>query len=169
MPHRRIPSVIVVAPDRFSARLSAARVAAAIARGLGSVGWECDICPLGDDPAGGGWRAAMQAAHLDERLRAARAVVTGSRMLDRRTLVGSLTAEVATSARQSGVPCYAIVGRNELSRFEQRIVDLEVVLEAASPAALERAGAELGQLLLPHRISGRTPDAPPPAPVAAAP
>jgi glycerate kinase len=91
----------------------------------------------------------MRAAHFDARLKAARAVVTGSRTLDRATLVGSLTTEVATSARQSGVPCYAIVGRNQLSRFEQRILDLDVVLEAATTAALERAGAELGQLLLP--------------------
>ena len=55
--------------------------------------------------------------------------------------------EVATRARQSGVPCYAIVGEDALDAFDKRILDLDVVLEAASAGELERAGAALAALL----------------------
>jgi glycerate kinase len=95
--------------------------------------------------AGAGF--VLDAVGFDARMRAARAVVTGEGRLDRTSLAGKLTGEVATRARQAGVPCHAIVGRRDLSRFEQRILDLQVVLEAGGERELEAAGQELAACL----------------------
>jgi glycerate kinase len=80
-------------------------------------------------------------------MRAARAVITGEGRIDRQSLAGKLVSEVAIRARQAGVPCHAIVGSSGLDRFDQRILDLQVILEAGTPAALEAAGAQLADLL----------------------
>ena len=66
-------------------------------------------------------------------MRAARAVVTGEGKIDQQSLAGKAVSEVATRARQAGVPSYAIVGRRELDAFGMRILDLQVVLEAGTP------------------------------------
>lgn len=84
---------------------------------------------------------------FDERLRAARAVVVGEGRLDRGTLEGKLPFEIATRARQGGVPAHAIVGHNALDRFDVRILDLQAILEAGSERELERAGEQLASLL----------------------
>lgn len=86
----------------------------------------------------------LSAVDYDARMRAARAVVTGEGRLDRQSLAGKLVSEVATRARQAGVPCHAVVGRNALDLFALRILDLQLVLEASTLAELEAAGAELG-------------------------
>ena len=88
----------------------------------------------------------LDAIGFDARLRASRAVVTGEGCLDRQSLSGKAVSEVATRARQSGVPCYAIVGRNALDAFGLRILDIEAVLEAGTLEELERAGARLAEL-----------------------
>ncbi len=67
-----------------------------------------------------------------------RAVVIACARLHDRTLAGSVTFEVATRARQAGVPAYAVAGRDELDPFEARILDLQVI---SRPDA---AGAERG-------------------------
>jgi glycerate kinase len=87
-------------------------------------------------------------ATFDPRLRAAFAVVVGEPRLDRDTLAGRVTGEIATRARQAGVPCHAIVGADELDPFGKRILDLQHVLVAAGATELEAAGARLGRLLL---------------------
>jgi glycerate kinase len=43
------------------------------------------------------------------------------------------------------VPCHAVVGANALDAFQQRILDLDTVVEAGTPAALQRAAERLGQ------------------------
>ncbi len=86
----------------------------------------------------------LSAVDYDARMRAARAVITGEGRLDRQSLVGKLVSEVATRARQAGVPCHAVVGSNALDLFDMRILDLQLVLEASTLAELEAAGAELG-------------------------
>jgi len=86
----------------------------------------------------------LTAIDYDARMRAARAVITGEGRLDRQSLVGKLVSEVATRARQAGVPCHAVVGANALELFDLRILDLQLVLEASTLAELEAAGAELG-------------------------
>jgi glycerate kinase len=90
-----------------------------------------------------GAQYVLERVGFDARMRAARAVVTGEGCLDRTSLAGKVVGEVATRARQAGVPCHAIVGRRALDAFDQRILDLQVVLEAGTPAQLEAAGGEL--------------------------
>ncbi len=108
--------------------------------------------------AGGLWAAlgaelipgagfVLDAIDFDRRMRAARAVVTGEGRLDRQSLAGKLVSEVSTRARQSGVPCHAIVGGRALDDFGARILDLGVVLEAGTRQQLERAGRKLAELL----------------------
>jgi glycerate kinase len=89
----------------------------------------------------------LETLGFDQRLHAARAVVAGEGRLDRQSLAGKALSEVATRARQTGVPCHAIVGSNELNEFEQRILDLQVVLEATTLEELECAGQELATTL----------------------
>ena len=84
---------------------------------------------------------------FDPRLRRARAVVTGEGRLDEQSLAGKALSEVATRARQSGVPCHAIVGSSALDRFGLRILDLQAVLEAGDGAELATAGRRLAALL----------------------
>jgi glycerate kinase len=95
--------------------------------------------------AGGAF--VLDAVGFDERMRAARAVITGEGRIDRQSLAGKLVSEVATRARQNGVPCSAVVGRRELDSFDQRILDLQVIIEGGTLDALEAAGAELSDLL----------------------
>lgn len=84
---------------------------------------------------------------FDARMRAARAVVTGEGRLDMQSLVGKVVSEVATRARQSGVPCHAIVGSRELDSMGARILDLDRVIEASTVKELEAAGRSLAEVL----------------------
>jgi glycerate kinase len=84
---------------------------------------------------------------FDRRMRAARAVVGGEGRLDEQSLSGKALSEVATRARQAGVPCHAIVGQRDLDAFGARILDLQAVLEAGTPRGLTAAGRRLAGLL----------------------
>jgi glycerate kinase len=84
---------------------------------------------------------------IERRMLAARAVVVGEGRLDLATLTGKAPAELATRARQSGVPCFAVVGDHALDPFGGRILDLQAILEADGLDALERAGRELAQIV----------------------
>jgi glycerate kinase len=119
--------------------LGAARAGAAIGRGLqaGDPSLEVDLCPI--EPT--------VPDDFDARMRAARAVVVGAERLDERTLPGSATFEIATRARQAGVPAYAVTAENDLSLFDARILDLQVVLQARDTRALRRAGKKLAGLV----------------------
>lgn len=83
----------------------------------------------------------------DPRMRAARAVVVGEGRLDRTSLQGKVTGELATRARQAGVPCHAIVGQHALDAFDARILDLQEILEAGTPEELAAAGERLAAIL----------------------
>jgi glycerate kinase len=85
----------------------------------------------------------LDAVGFDDAMRAARFVVTGEGKLDAQTLEGKACAEVATRARQGGVACHAVVGRNELDEFRARVLDFGLVIEATSEAELEDAGRAL--------------------------
>jgi glycerate kinase len=89
----------------------------------------------------------LEALGFDARMRAARAVVTGEGRLDRQSLAGKAVSEVATRARQAGVPCHAIVGERRLDAFDARILDLQAILEAGTLAEIEAAGVELAGLV----------------------
>ena len=58
----------------------------------------------------------LDAIGFDERMRAARFVVTGEGRLDEQTLQGKAVGEVATRCRQAGVACHAVVGRTSSTR-----------------------------------------------------
>jgi glycerate kinase len=89
----------------------------------------------------------LEALGFDERMRAAKAVVTGEGRLDATTLEGKVVAEVATRARQGGVPCHAVCGQSAMSLFDARILDLQRIVEAPTLEALEDAGAFLAATL----------------------
>jgi len=87
----------------------------------------------------------LDAVGFDAGMRAARFVVTGEGRLDAQTLTGKAVSEVARRCRQAGVGCHAVVGRDELDRFDARILDLASVREAGSVAELEAAGRTIGE------------------------
>jgi glycerate kinase len=89
----------------------------------------------------------LEALDFDARMRSARAVVVGEGRLDRETMQGRVTGEIATRARQSGVPCHAIVGQRAIDRFDARILDLQTVVEAATLEQIEAAGEALAAYL----------------------
>jgi glycerate kinase len=85
----------------------------------------------------------LDAIGFDDLMRASAFVVTGEGSLDEQTLQGKIVGELATRCRQAGVTCHAIVGRNRLDPFGERIIDLASVTEATTLAELEAAGSAL--------------------------
>ena len=160
-----IPRTVLIAMEPFGEGLSAERAGAAIGRGLqaGDPSLGVDLCPIeqvaqedervapGDRPAASSAPVdvsrLLQAMDFDTRMRAARAVVVGAERLDERTLLGSAVFEIATRARQAGVPAYAVTAENELSLFDARILDLQVILQARDTRALRRAGEKLAGMV----------------------
>ena len=67
--------------------------------------------------------------------------------IDEQTLQGKIAGEIATRARQAGVPCFAIVGTSELDAFGARMLDLQRVLEAGDLDAIAAAAASLADVL----------------------
>jgi glycerate 2-kinase len=98
-----------------------------------------------------GARLAPGAAYVldtlgfDERMRAARYVVTGEGRLDEQTLAGKAAGEVATRCRQAGVWCHAVVGTNALDEFAIRLLDFASVREAGTKATLREVGVALAR------------------------
>ncbi|MFL5816630.1 MAG: glycerate kinase [Conexibacter sp.] len=89
----------------------------------------------------------LDALRFDARLKEAGAVFTGEGKLDEQSLEGKAVGEVATRARQRGVPCHAIVGEAELDRFGRRLLDLDNVVEATTLEEVERAAEALSDRL----------------------
>lgn len=141
-----IPQTVLLATCAFDGRLNAAASASAIARGLAAGGWPTDLCPV---PAKGdeGVRELLDGLDFDRRMRACRAVVLGQRRLREDRLAGSVAFEIATRARQSGVPAYAVTAANELDAFDARILDLQAILEASTSSGLLNAGRKLAALI----------------------
>jgi glycerate 2-kinase len=145
-----IPQRALIVSGPFSADLDAARVVAAIAQGLRAGGQaQPDACPLplADARAAGGVHAMLGAVDFDARMRASRAVIVGAERLHEGTLAGSVTFEIATRARQGGVPAYAVTAENELNAFDARMLDLQLVLVAASARALTATGKKLAAVV----------------------
>jgi glycerate kinase len=80
---------------------------------------------------------------FDQRMRSAAFVVAGEGKLDDQTLRGKIVGEVATRCRQGGVACHAIVGRDALDPFNERVLDLASVTEAGTLEELQAAGRAL--------------------------
>jgi glycerate kinase len=145
-----ISRTVLVAPEAFGGELNATRVAAAIGRGIraGDATLGVELCPIeGDGRDRVATRRYLDVADFDVRMRAARAVVVGAARLDEATLLGSAVFEIATRARQAGVPAYAVAGENALSLFDARILDLQVILQARTGRTLRRAGERLAGLV----------------------
>jgi len=141
-----ISRTLLIAARPFGGRLGAEQVAGAIAEGLRDGGWEVDPLPLGEEFESAAI-AIVRAPGFDARMRAARAVVIAEPHLDERTLAGTVAFEIATRARQGGVPAYAITGENELDSFDARILDLQTILRARTHRSLVSAGRELAGLV----------------------
>jgi glycerate 2-kinase len=89
----------------------------------------------------------LAALDFDRRMLASRAVIVCEGRLDATSLQGKIAAEIATRARQHGVPAHAIVGSCALERFDARILDLQEILEAGDEVAIERAAATLAGVI----------------------
>jgi glycerate kinase len=144
-----VPRQLLIATGPFGPRLSASAVAGAIARGVRDAGMaEPDLCPLPmpseqvEDA-----RALLDALGFDARMRRARAVVIAVQRLRESTLAGSVTFEIATRARQGGIPAYAIAAENRLTGFDARILDLQAILPARGARSLQAAGRRLAGIV----------------------
>jgi len=133
-----IPQTALVVAGPFGDALSADRVARAIARGLVAGGQPApDLCPVEE----------ALPIDFDLRMKRARAVVLAEWRLHEDTLRGSIAFEIATRARQGGVPAYAVTMDNALAPFDARILDLQVIVEATGSRTLAAAGRKLAQVL----------------------
>jgi glycerate kinase len=149
MPDMLIPQAALIVSEPFGDALSAELVALAIAQGLCAGGApEPDLCPISvDQGQASDVGALLEGLDFDVRMRRARAVILGERQLEERALRRSVAFEIATRARQAGVPAYAVTGSNALDRFDARILDLQVIIKASSRRALVAAGRTLAQVL----------------------
>jgi glycerate kinase len=151
MPDVPIPQAVLVVSGPFGDALSAEDVARAIGGGLVAGGLpQPDLCPIDEGsprPSPEEMRMRLEALDFDARMRRARAVVLAQRRLTEDELRGSAAFEIATRARQGGVPAYAVTGENGLAPFDARILDLQVILEARSKRALVATGTKLGGLV----------------------
>ncbi len=143
------PASALIASGAFGARLTASAVGTAIARGIEAGGMPApDLCPLDMDarvPAE--IRDLLAAAAFEHRMRRARTLIIAAERLSPETIVGSVAWEIATRARQGGVPACAIARESTLDLFGARILDLQVILQAGSARALTAAGRKLADLI----------------------
>jgi glycerate 2-kinase len=145
-----IPQTLLVAGTAFGERLDAERVTDAIALGLRDGGRPAEACPLAIATAatpGAGIATALESLDFDARMRSARAVVLAAPRLREDTLAGSVTFEIATRARQAGVPAYAVTGEDLLDSFDARILDLQTIVQARTHRSLRSAGRKLATLV----------------------
>ncbi|HEY3960353.1 MAG TPA: hypothetical protein VGL68_07575 [Solirubrobacteraceae bacterium] len=141
-----IPNTLLLAVCPFGEGLPAELVASAIAKGVVAAGRPApDLCPLALTE-GEALRAQLDEVGFDARMRRARALVVGAERLEERTLAGSPVFELATRARQAGVPAYAVTAHDALAPFDARILDLQLIIEAGSTRALAGAGRKLAAL-----------------------
>ena len=97
-----------------------------------------------------GAQFVLDTLDFDRRLLASAAVIVGEGRLDVTSLQGKIAAEIATRARQSGVPAHAIVGSCALDRFDARILDLQEIREAGDERAIARAARDLSHVIAPQ-------------------
>ena len=116
-------------------------------RSCALAGLSPDLCPL-DGRRGDAARTCASAGRgqLRRAHALARALVIALERLHERTLAGSRAFEIATRARQGGVPAYAVTAENALDAFDARILDLQLITQARSAKALTAAGRRLAEL-----------------------
>lgn len=142
-----MPDTLMLAVCAFGPDLPPERVAGAITRGVRAAGKpEPDVCTIGNGVRGATLNEALNDVDFDARMRRARALIVGAERLNRETLAGSPTFEIATRARQAGVPAYAITADDRLDAFDARMMDLQVVIEARGVRGLSAAGRKLAKI-----------------------
>lgn len=102
--------------------------------------------------AAGGAASTVVAGHappaeLDAELRGARALILLAPAFDAAARPATRFFELATRARQAGVPAFALVAEQAGDAFAARILDLQRVLLVRSSPAARRAGAAIAALL----------------------
>ncbi len=142
-----IPRTLLIAARPFGEGLPAARVAAAIAAGVRDGGCDAEELPIDGANESAAVRALAAASDFNARIRAARAIVIAEPRLHEDTLAGSVAFEIATRARQAGVPAYAVTGENLLDSFDARILDLQTIVRAQTQRSLRAAGRKLAKLV----------------------
>ena len=142
-----IPRTLLVAGTAFDERLGAERVTGAIVLGLQDGGRTAEACAIERDTSPGAALAALLTSlDFDARMRAARALVLAAPHLREETLAGTVTFELATRARQAGVPAYAVTGEDLLDSFDARILDLQTIVRARTHRSLRSAGRKLAAI-----------------------
>jgi hypothetical protein len=129
----------------FGRELSAAQAGAALAHGLP----DADVIALrSTSPRTKDAQRLLDEEHFDRRMLASRAVILAFARLESRHLAGSLLLEIATRARQSGVPSYAVCADDRLNDFDARLMDIQMILETGrSASGLARVGRKLAGLI----------------------
>ncbi len=117
-------------------RLADARALAALREGLAAGGAANSVLATGLAPP-----------ELERALREARALIVLAPALRGALAPSTRFFELATRARQGGVPAFAVVGEDDGDPFAARILDLQRVLEARSAPAARRAGGTIAALL----------------------
>jgi glycerate 2-kinase len=82
----------------------------------------------------------LDAVGFDAKLPRAALCVTGEGSLDDQTAAGKVVAEIATRCLAAGIPCHAVVGRNQL---RPEALGLAGVVEAQTLEEIEAAGLDL--------------------------
>jgi hypothetical protein len=142
-----VPQTLLLAGAAVGVRMDAEETLAAIAQGVVASGHPTpDVCPLPAADAGSALSELLTRERFDARMRAARALVVCERTLTPRTLAGSITFELATRARQAGVPAFAVARSSSLGSFETRILDLQAIELARDASSLRNAGSRLSEL-----------------------
>jgi hypothetical protein len=144
-----LPARAMIACGPLGGTAGASDAGAALARGLSASGRPAaDVFAI-EHPGvrGSEARRLLEAEHFDQRMLAARALVLLLDVLAAARLAGSLMLELATRARQSGVPCYAVTAENRLGLFDLRVLDIQCVLIAGDAESLERAGRSLDAII----------------------
>jgi hypothetical protein len=147
-PDPLIPDTVLVVASAFPPGLSAGRVARAVAAGLRAAGEGLEVRTWPLDASPGDPREQPGGLPGQEELRAARAVVLADADLCADALGRGRAFDVATLARQSGVPAYAVTGARAPDLFGARLLDLQVVLHATSERSLTAAGRRLAGLIV---------------------
>ena len=150
MPHVRPNLRLLLVGEPFGAGLGASAAARWLARGLRDGGLPGpDVLTLpGGLSAGPELQELLDQEHLPRRLDDARALLIATARLDGEMLQDTPAFELATRARQGGVPCYAVTAENGLDSFQERILDLQRVLRAGAPRSLLAAGRTLAREVL---------------------
>lgn len=136
---------LLVVCEPFGRALGAQAAARWLAQGLREGGLtEPDVLTLpAGVRAGADLQALLERERLGQRMAASRALLIAAAHLDGRVLQDTPAFELATRARQGGIPSYAITAANGLDSFQARILDLQLILEAGGPHALRDAARVL--------------------------